>query len=187
MDFKDYLGALQKAIYFMSWDAITELTKNWSETLKKTVWGALSYEDKGAMESLDPKTNIGRGCLVKSGKYAGQQAVVKDYIEEDSEYWCDALGTGASFCIRYSEVSFDYQPCEKVFGKFAIGDRVEIIDPDSPEYLTFGEITYIYDDNVHVLSYFVEFPATASSSSYGTMFTALQIRKLKPDPEPDPW
>ncbi len=54
-DFEYYLGELQKAIY-SSWDAIIELTQDWTETLKKAVWAALSPEDRKAIERLKPES-----------------------------------------------------------------------------------------------------------------------------------
>ena len=62
-----------------------------------------------------------------------------------------------------------------ILGQVTKGDRVEIVDPNSPNYQKIGEVTYIYD----VQSCFVQFAATATLNAHGSMFTSSQIRKVE--------
>ncbi len=194
------LGALQDAIQSRSWEMIAELTQLWTEAMKKAVWSKLSGEDRKAIEylkpksppkainndaevsrNLNPETLMGRECLVKVGEYALQRVIIQDYIAEDNEFWVMQLGTGDNehyFGVRYSELCFDDYPIVQIgaLSKIAKGDRVEVIDSNSPEHQNIGEVTYIYDD---VQSYFVEFKATATINAHGSMFAPSQIQRLK--------
>jgi putative DNA primase/helicase len=196
------LTSLQDAILAMNWEMIASVMELWTEAMKKAVWGALSSDERKALFELTPERQpeqtfnnndaeippelipealVGRECLVKSGEYAGRRVIIQSYIASDNEFWVMQTESGGNeyyFGVRYSEVSFDDYSIGQTdaFGKIAIGSRVQIIDPESPEYRFNGEVTHIYDD---VQSCFVEFAATATSNVYGTMFKASQILRLE--------
>jgi hypothetical protein len=195
------LTSLQDAILAMNWEMIASVTQLWTEAMKKAVWDVLSSDERKALKTLTPQRQpeptvnnyaeippeltpealVGRECLVKSGDYAGQRVIIQSYIAEDNEFQA-FYRTGDNeyyFGVRYSDICFDdYSICQNgTFDEIVIGSKVEIIDPESPEYRFNGEVTYIYDDDAQ--SCFVSFAATATSNAYGTMFTSSQIRRLE--------